>query len=291
MNKYLKYCPNVFVAACECEHSKGDEITLTTKRGKENLHIVHNYLGKTKDGLFCYSITRADGLTCQDRANRKAERLEGFAENAAKRSNEAWRKADLSEDATGIPFGQPILVGHHSERRHRKVIENANRNMGKCVAESDKAKAYQRRAEYWERKANEINLSMPESIDFYEFKLEEATRFHADLKANPEKRAHGMSLQYANNAKKEAEKNLKLAKKLWGDSPVPQEPEKPDVKKNPFDDFDGLFFAFNNQQFAKGMRKIGLSETETDKIVSIGAGGYLLKERIPAFKATMSQSA
>lgn len=39
MNTYMKYCPNVYVASCDVEHSKGDEIELTTKRGKINLHI------------------------------------------------------------------------------------------------------------------------------------------------------------------------------------------------------------------------------------------------------------
>lgn len=48
--------------------------------------------------------------------------------------------------------------------------------MGKSVAESDKAEEYSRRAEYWEAKASKINLSMPESLEYYEFKLEEAKK-------------------------------------------------------------------------------------------------------------------
>ena len=36
-------------------------------------------------------------------------------------------------------------------------------------------------------------------------------------------------------------------------------------------------FAFSNQQFKEMMEKFGLKETDTDKIYSIGAGGYIKK--------------
>ena len=49
--------------------------------------------------------------------------------------------------------------------------------------------------------------------------------------------------------------------------------------------FQGLFFAFSNSQFDEGMEKIGLKKDETKKIVSIGMGGYLLKERVEEFTA------
>lgn len=36
-----------------------------------------------------------------------------------------------------------------------------------------------------------------------------------------------------------------------------------------------MFFAFNNEQFAEGLKKVGASKDET--IVSVGAGGYIKK--------------
>jgi hypothetical protein len=53
-----------------------------------------------------------------------------------------------------------------------------------------------------------------------------------------------------------------------------------------FNDFSkkSMFFAFDKKQFEEGMKKLGLEPTETNKIVSIGAGGYLLKDRIDEFK-------
>lgn len=213
MNTYLKYCPNVFVAKCEEEHSKGDEITLTTKYGKENEHIVHNFLGRTKDGGYCYSITRSDGFDSRERARLKAERLENAASNAEAKSNERWQAS--REGADFLALGEPIKIGHHSERRHRNLIERNNQRMAKCVEYADKAKSYDSRAEYWASRTDEINLSMPESVEYYEHKLEEATLHHSALKDNPKLRSHGMSLQYANKAKKDAASNLKIAKKLW----------------------------------------------------------------------------
>lgn len=216
MNTYLKFYPNVFVAKCEEQHEKGSEIILTTKYGKEHECTIFNYLGKTKDGFYLYSIIRSDGFNAQERAKNKADKLNGYANNAEKRSNEAFKKADLSEEATGIPFGQPILVGHHSEGKHRKVLERADNTIRKSITEDEKTKNYLRRARYWENKANAINLSMPESIEFYECKLHKEKETHQYLKDNPDKRPHSMALQYASKNVKETENNLKMAVKLWG---------------------------------------------------------------------------
>lgn len=49
-----------------------------------------------------------------------------------------------------------------------------------------------------------------------------------------------------------------------------------------FGAFDGIFFAFSNEQMAEGIRKHNVSET--NKIVNIGAGGFVLKNRLQEFK-------
>jgi len=54
-----------------------------------------------------------------------------------------------------------------------------------------------------------------------------------------------------------------------------------------FNDFSkrSIFFAFDKKQFEEGMKKLGLEPTETNKIVSIGAGGYLLKDKVNELKS------
>lgn len=66
-------------------------------------------------------------------------RLEAAADRAEARSAAAYAKADLSEAATGIPLGQPILVGHHSERRHRATIARADSAMRRSIEEDKRA--------------------------------------------------------------------------------------------------------------------------------------------------------
>lgn len=215
MNTYKKFCPNVFVAKCPEKHQRGETIILTTKRGKENEHIVHNLVGQTADGHWCYSITRADGFNVQERAKRKAERLQGYADNAKKRSQAAYEASQEGKDF--LSLAEPIKIGHHSEKRHRALIERNWNRMGKSVRESEKAEDYLARAEYWEGKQDEINLSMPESIEYFEYKLAEAQINHEGMKDGTIERSHSYSLTYAKKAVNEMKKKFELAKRLWAE--------------------------------------------------------------------------
>jgi hypothetical protein len=78
-------------------------------------------------------------MTRRERLERKAERREEWANSREAKSNEAFKRTDLSESATGIPFGQPILVGHHSEGAHRRVIARAESAMRAGVEHSNMA--------------------------------------------------------------------------------------------------------------------------------------------------------
>lgn len=71
-------------------------------------------------------------------AAERAERLEERAEAAGARADAAFEKAHAA--VAGIEPGQPILVGHHSERHHRRALEKHDAAMSKACAESDKAR-------------------------------------------------------------------------------------------------------------------------------------------------------
>lgn len=214
MNTYYKYAPNVFLAKCDEKHEKGEEILVTTKYGKENESIVFNLVFE-RDGFYYYSIVRADGFNVQEWAKRRAERRREWAASAERKSHEYYKKSN--KDADFLSLGEPIKVGHHSEHRHRKMIEDAWNNMGKSVEFSDKATEHERLAAYWEAKANTINLSMPESVDFYERSLENAKEYHEGLKSGKYPREHAYSLTYAKKEVNELQKKYELAKKLWGE--------------------------------------------------------------------------
>jgi len=213
MNTYKKYCPNVFVAQCEEEYQKGDTIIVETRRGKENEHIVHNYLGQ-RNGLFYYSITRADGFNNQERAKNKVDKLNGWAASAEKRSEDWIEKSNEGRDF--LALGEPIKVGHHSEKKHRALIERNWNRMANAMSEREKAEAYRDRTAYWEEMANKVDLSMPESLEFFKVQLEEATEYHKGLKDGSIERSHSYSLTYAKKRVNELTKKYNTAVKLWG---------------------------------------------------------------------------
>jgi len=210
MNKFKKYCPNVFVAECEQEYKKGDLIDVTTKYGKEAQCEVFNLLG-TKNGLFYYSIVRVDQ---ESYAKRKAEKYENLAEKSEQKSNEWYEKAQEERDF--LALAEPIKVGHHSEKRHRALIDRNWNRMGNSVKASEKAQEYQDIANYWKSRENDIDLSMPESLEFFSYKLEEAQKYHAGLKDGSIPKEHSYSIAYANKAVKDLSEKVKTAKFLWG---------------------------------------------------------------------------
>lgn len=212
MNTYYKFCPNVFLAKCTEKHEKGKIIPVTTKYGKENNSIVFNLIFE-RGGFYYYSIVRADGFNVQDHAKRKAEKLNNAASNAEKKSCDYYVKSNKGSDF--LSLGEPIKVGHHSEKRHRKIIDQAQNNAKKCVELSMVAKNYSYRAEYWEQRENLINESMPESVEYFKFKLEQATARHEGLKNGTIPREHSFSLTYAKKEANEIEKKLNICRKLW----------------------------------------------------------------------------
>lgn len=212
MNTYAKYCPNVFLAKCEEKHEKGDIIEVTTKYGKENECEVHNLIFE-KNGFYYYSITRTDGWNAQERAKAKAERYANAAANASAKADHYFERS--MKDHDWLSLGEPIHVGHHSEKRHRKALDDAWNNTGKMVEQMRKSEAFSDKAEAWESHANDINLSMPESVEYYKNMAEKTAKYHADMKAGIIPRSHSYSLTYAKKNANEAAKNYEIAKKLW----------------------------------------------------------------------------
>lgn len=80
----------------------------------------------------------------EQRQEARRERLENAADKAANKSNHHHQAARGAVD--GIPFGQPILVGHHSEGRHRAAIRRHDSNMRQAVEADRHAQELQRRA-------------------------------------------------------------------------------------------------------------------------------------------------
>ena len=87
-----------------------------------------------------------------DRADRMADRADALRAKAERKDAESdarFAKADHLRDV--VPFGQPILVGHHSEKRHRRDLERMHDNDRKGIEAMNEAKLAAARAVTAER--------------------------------------------------------------------------------------------------------------------------------------------
>ena len=210
---YSKFCPNVWLAKCEEEHQKDDIIEVENKYGDVNESIVHNLVYE-KDGYFFYSITRADGYNLQERAKRKAERYSDWADSAQKKSD-MFREAS-NEGKEFLVLAEPIKIGHHSEKRHRALIERNHKRMENAMRNLDKAEEHAYKAKQWEKRIGDINLSMPESVEYFKEKYGKAKEYHEGLKSGKYPKEHAYSMAYAKKKVNEMKKKYDTSLILWG---------------------------------------------------------------------------
>lgn len=80
----------------------------------------------------------------RERLERKLEKRREWAES--RRADAASRFETAHKATEGIPMGQPILVGHHSERRHRAAIARSDTNMRKGCESANMATHHDNKA-------------------------------------------------------------------------------------------------------------------------------------------------
>ena len=74
-------------------------------------------------------------MTRRERMERRAERRKDWADSRKAKAEQSFGSAQSI--ASCIPLGQPILVGHHSEKRHRRDLERIDSAMRRGI-ESEK---------------------------------------------------------------------------------------------------------------------------------------------------------
>jgi hypothetical protein len=79
---------------------------------------------------------------------RKQNRINYAKEQAEKNQQKGDTLYNQAKEmASFIPFGQPILVGHHSEKRDRNYRNKIHNTYGKAFEAMDKAQHYEQKAE------------------------------------------------------------------------------------------------------------------------------------------------
>ena len=105
----------------------------------------------------------------EERRKRRIERYKELSLKAQERSSQ-YSNSNANRILQIAP-GQPILVGHHSEKRHRRLIKKAQDDIRKSIEEDNKSNFYKERAENAEN-SKVIYSDDPQAIIKLKEKLE-----------------------------------------------------------------------------------------------------------------------
>lgn len=112
---------------------------------------------------------------------KQQRRAERYRELAEKNANEATSRGNSPNVKAVIGMqGEPVKIGHHSERKHRRLLEKADQDMRKSI-EADK------KAEYYREKAASvgtggISSDDPEALQKLREKLHRLEKRQKELK-------------------------------------------------------------------------------------------------------------
>jgi len=113
---------------------------------KQQLFVAPMWTPQREDLLLelCGEIEDED-KSLVDRAEERSERFADYSESRA--DDAARAQKAVAAIADGIPFGQPILIGHHSERRARRDAQRITDGMRHAGRMWDTAKYWTDRAD------------------------------------------------------------------------------------------------------------------------------------------------
>lgn len=143
-----------------------------------------------------------------ERQQARRERLEARLEKAQAQSH-AHYNAAMSELRV-LPLGQPILVGHHSERRHRALIARSDRHMEKSHELIQKAAYLEEKLEGVGKGG--ISSDAPDAIDLLREKLAKLEEVQAMMKQENAKAGRGNPKPYPPYALSNNNANIRRVK-------------------------------------------------------------------------------
>lgn len=110
-------------------------------------------------------------MTPEEYNEKKKARIEHL-KNLAEKNKAAAKKilAEARNMASAIPFGQPILIGHHSEKSDRNYRNRIHSKFGKALELEDKAEYFEKKAKFVENNDN-IYSDDPEAIEKLKLKI------------------------------------------------------------------------------------------------------------------------
>lgn len=114
---------------------------------------------------------------------RKQKRIDNAKRQAEKNKQESEALWDIANKmAIAIPFGQPILVGHHSEKRDRNYRAKINNTYDRSIEAQHKAEYYQEKAASISSNQS-ISSDDPEALEKLRQRLTELQKMQEFMKA------------------------------------------------------------------------------------------------------------
>lgn len=103
---------------------------------------------------------------------KRAAKIQRYRELSAKASDRSDASYQGAKNITSfIPLGQPIMIGHHSEGRHRRDVARVESFMQRCLSENRKSDYYARKVAAAENNTS-ISSDDPDALDKLREKLE-----------------------------------------------------------------------------------------------------------------------
>lgn len=113
-----------------------------------------------------------------DYYQKQEAKIERFQELATKNANKAQALHDQAHRmADVIPFGQPILIGHYSEKSDRSYRARIRNTFERAAETSDKADYYKNRADN-ALNNNAVSSDAPDAIELLKEKLQNLKASH-----------------------------------------------------------------------------------------------------------------
>lgn len=146
----------------------------------------------------------------KDFNQRKQRRIESYKVKAEKNKMKAKQRAEKGTDILRIMNGQPLLIGHHSESRHRADLKRIDNNFRKANELENKSNYYADKAESAIRNTA-VSSDDPEAIQKLEQQLHALEKTREDVK----KKEHTTyELQYISAKMKRIKDRIEELKEL-----------------------------------------------------------------------------
>ena len=137
--------------------------------------------GVCRSYLFLLGFIMSIGRT--DYSERKERKINALNQRAIKSSVIANQEINSAHEmGSVIPLGQPILIGHHSEKEHRAHLKRIDAAYRRANEAKDKAAYYHNRADAAENNQS-ISGDDAEAVNRYKSKLEQLEAAQKQMKA------------------------------------------------------------------------------------------------------------